>query len=47
MDSAPIRGIVRWTGPVRTTKNTGGIVIPVVGVETVSRLDLLISPSMC
>ncbi len=36
VDSAPIRGIVRWAGPVRTTKDTGGIVIPVVGVETVS-----------
>ncbi len=36
VDSAPIRGIVRWVGPVRTTKDTGGIVIPVVGVETVS-----------
>ncbi len=36
VDSAPIRGIVRWVGPVRTSKDTGGIVIPVVGVETVS-----------
>ncbi len=36
VDSAPIRGIVRWVGPVRTSKETGGIVIPVVGVETVS-----------
>ncbi len=36
VDSAPIRGIVRWAGPVRTSKDTGGIVIPVVGVETVS-----------
>ncbi len=36
VDSAPIRGFVRWVGPVRTSKDTGGIVIPVVGVETVS-----------
>ncbi len=36
VDSAPMRGIVRWAGPVRTSKDTGGIVIPVVGVETVS-----------
>ena len=33
VDSAPIRGTVRWAGPVRTSKDT---VIPVVGVETVS-----------
>ena len=36
VDSAPIKGIVRWVGPVRTSKETGGIVIPAVGVETVS-----------
>ena len=36
VDSAPIKGIVRWVGPVRTSKETGGIIIPVVGVETVS-----------
>ena len=39
VDSAPIRGIVRWVGPVRTSKDTGGIVIPVVGVETVSTIN--------
>ncbi len=36
VDSAPIRGIVRWAGPIKTSKDTGGIVIPVVGLETVS-----------
>ncbi len=36
VDSTPIRGIVRWVGSIRSSKDTGGIVIPVVGVETVS-----------
>ncbi len=48
VDSAPIRGIVRWVGSIKTIKDTGGIRvipvktpkdtggIPVVGVETVS-----------
>ena len=36
VDSAHIRGTVRWVGSIRTTKDTGGIVIPVVGLETVS-----------
>ena len=31
-----ITGIVRWVGPVKTSKETGGIVVPVVGIETVS-----------
>ena len=36
VDSAPIKGIVRWVGPIKTSKETGGVIIPVVGVETVS-----------
>ena len=32
----PIYGTVRWVGPVKTSKEDGGIVIPVVGIETVS-----------
>ena len=31
-----ITGIVRWVGPVKMSKETGGIIIPVVGIETVS-----------
>ena len=31
-----ITGIVRWVGPVKTSKEDGGIVVPVVGIETVS-----------
>ena len=31
-----ITGTVRWVGPVKTAKETGGIVVPVVGIETVS-----------
>ena len=34
--NSAIKGIVRWVGPIRTSKETGGIIIPVVGVETVS-----------
>ena len=36
VDSFPITGIVRWVGSIRSSKDTGGIVIPSVGVETVS-----------
>ena len=32
----PIHGTVRWVGPVKTSKDEGGIVVPVVGIETVS-----------
>ena len=32
----PISGTVRWVGPVKTSKETGRIVISVVGIETVS-----------
>ena len=32
----PIYGTVRWVGTVRTSREDGGIVVPVVGIETVS-----------
>ena len=32
----PIYGTVRWVGPVKTSREDGGIVVPVVGIETVS-----------
>ena len=32
----PITGTVRWVGPVKMSKKDGGIVVPVVGIETVS-----------
>ena len=32
----PIYGTVGWVGPVKPSKENGGIVIPVVGIETVS-----------
>ena len=32
----PICGTVRWVGPVKTARDDGGIVVPVVGIETVS-----------
>ena len=32
----PITGTVRWVGPVKTSREDGGIVVPVVGIETVS-----------
>ena len=31
-----IAGTVRWVGPVKPSKLVGGIVIPIVGIETVS-----------
>ena len=31
-----ITGTVRWVGPVKTSREDGGIVVPVVGIETVS-----------
>ena len=31
-----IYGTVKWVGPVKTSKEDGGIVVPVVGIETVS-----------
>ena len=31
-----ITGTVRWVGPVKTSKEDGGIIVPVVGIETVS-----------
>ena len=31
-----IYGTVRWVGPVKPSKEDGGIVVPVVGIETVS-----------
>ena len=31
-----ITGTVRWVGPVKRSKLVGGIVIPIVGIETVS-----------
>ena len=32
----PIYGTVGWVGPVKTSREDGGIVVPVVGIETVS-----------
>ena len=31
-----ITGIIKWVGPVKTSREDGGIVVPVVGIETVS-----------
>ena len=31
-----ITGIIKWVGPVKTSKEAGGVVVPVVGIETVS-----------
>ena len=31
-----IHGTVRWVGPVKTSREDGGIVVPLVGIETVS-----------
>ncbi len=35
-NTASIKGSVRWVGPVKTSKASGGLIIPVVGIETVS-----------
>ena len=36
MKEKAIFGTVQWVGPVKTSRETGGIVVPVVGIETVS-----------
>ena len=35
-DNVPVRGVVQWARPMKMSKSAGGIVIPVVGIETVS-----------
>ena len=32
----PVKGWVRWVGPVKMSKKAGGITVPTVGIETVS-----------
>ncbi len=32
----PVRGWVRWVGPVKLSKSAGGIIVSTVGIETVS-----------
>ncbi len=35
-EGTPVRGWVKWVGPVKLSKSAGGITVSTVGIETVS-----------